>query len=160
MQVIIKPLDAATAREMLSWRYAVPYDMYNIEVENLDTEIHYFTHPDNHYFAIFDTRHKLIGHCCFFREAQVPGGDYSRDALDIGIGMRPDWTGGGHGTVVAQAVMDYAIETYHPQALRATIAAWNERAQKVCLNNGFEMVDRFTHPTTYREFVILLRELG
>ena len=160
MNIIIKPLDTESAREVVLWRYTAPYDMYNLRPENLESEIEYFINPDNHYYAIFNPNRTLIGFCCFFHEGQVPGGDYSQDALDVGMGIRPDLTGGGNGTDIARAVMDFAIEQYRPLRLRATIAAWNERAQKVCLNNGFEIVDRFTHPRTYREFVVLLHELG
>ena len=159
MNIIIKPLDATSAREILSWHYPAPYDMYDIRPENLEAEVAYFTNPDNHYFAIFNTTHNLIGFCCFFHEGQVPGGDYSDEAVDIGMGLRPDLTGGGKGTDIARAVMDFAVEQYQPLRLRTTIAAWNERAQKICLNNGFGIADRFTHPRTYREFVILLREV-
>lgn len=28
-----------------------------------------------------------MGYCCFGTDARVPGGDYSADALDIGLGM-------------------------------------------------------------------------
>jgi [ribosomal protein S18]-alanine N-acetyltransferase len=159
MNVSIQPLDSANAREIISWHYPTPYDMYNIRSDNLEAEIAYFTNPDNHYYAIFNPNHTLIGFCCFFHEGQVSGGDYSDEAVDVGMGLRPELTGGGNGTEIARAVMDFAIAQYHPLRLRTTIAAWNERAQKVCLNNGFELVDRFTHPRTYQEFVILAREI-
>jgi ribosomal-protein-alanine N-acetyltransferase len=77
----------------------------------------------------------------------------------MGIGMRPDWTGSGKGTTITGAVMSFGIQKYFPLRLRATVAAWNERAQRVCLKNGFKIVDRFTNPKTYREFVILMKEL-
>jgi [ribosomal protein S18]-alanine N-acetyltransferase len=159
MNILIQPLDSASAREIIAWRYPAPYDMYNIRPENLEAEVAYFTNPENHYYAIFNPNQTLIGFCCFFHEGQVTGGDYSHEAVDVGMGLRPELTGGGNGTEIARAVMDFAIQQYHPLRLRTTIAAWNERAQKVCLNNGFELVDRFTNPRTYREFVVLLREV-
>jgi len=161
MELSIKPMDAASAHEVIGWRYDVPYNIYNINVtpDTLEAEIAHFTRPDHHYFAIFGTEHDLVGHCCFMREARVPGGDYSQEALDMGIGMRPDWTGQGNGSTITRAVIDFGIARYQPVRLRATVAAWNERAQKVCTHNGFQLVDRFTNPKTYREFVILVLEL-
>ncbi|MCA9916078.1 MAG: GNAT family N-acetyltransferase [Anaerolineae bacterium] len=152
-------MHAAEAREMLSWRYDPPYEMYTIEPEDIEAEVAYQTNPANHYFSI---RHddELVGHCVFHAEARVPGGDYSEDALDVGIGMRPDWTGQGRGAAITAAVLAFAQERYQPQQFRATVAAWNERAQRVCIQNGFQVESRFAHPETGMAFVILLRSPG
>lgn len=157
MNLTIHPMTAADAREMLSWRYDPPYEMYTVTAEDIEAEIAYQTDPANHYYSI---RHEneLVGHCVFHAEARVPGGDYSEVALDVGIGMHPDWTGQGYGTTIAAAVLDFAREHYQPQQLRATVAAWNERAQRVCIQNGFQISSRFAHPKTGMEFVVLLRD--
>jgi len=158
MKLIFQPMDAESAREMLFWRYEDSYAMYNAQIDHLEAEIAYQCDPTNHYFSIFHGD-ELVGHCVFHAEARVPGGDYSADALDVGIGMRPDWTGQGRGTDVTAYVLDFARDHYQPKAFRATVAVWNERAQRVCLQNGFQISSQFEHPRTGMEFIVLLKSI-
>jgi len=156
MNLSIHPMTAADAREMLSWRYDPPYEMYTVTAEDIEAEVAYQTDSANHYYSIRQGD-ELVGHCVFHAEARVPGGDYSEDALDVGIGMCPEWTGKGRGTATTAAVLAFAQEHYQALQFRATVAAWNERAQRVCIQNGFQVKSRFAHPTTGMEFVILIR---
>lgn len=157
MTLKIMTMTSDAAREILSWQYPDDYAMYNIIVDNIDEEVAFFMNPDNHYYAIVDIDETVVGHCVFYTEARVPGGDYSLDALDIGIGMRPDWTGRGKGTNITRLVMDFGREKYTPSYFRATVAAWNDRAQKVCTNNGFDEATRFTATSSGKEFMIFVR---
>ena len=159
MKFTIQPLTAEQAHAMIGWRYEPPYDNYNIVAADPQEEVAYLSNPENHYYGIVDAQKDLVGHCVFHEEGRVPGGDYTLDALDIGIGMRPDWTGHGSGTELARAVFEFGITRYQAQRLRATVAAWNDRAQKVCTNNGFREVSRFVKSGTDREFVILLKDV-
>ena len=159
MTLKIVDMTPHAAREILSWRYLDDYAIYNIIAEDIDEEITFFMNLDNHYYAIVDADKTVVGHCVFYTEGRVPGGDYSLDALDIGIGMRPDWIGQGKGSNITLLVMDFGQERYQPTRFRATVAAWNERAQKVCTNNGFEEVSRFTATSNGKEYVIFVREV-
>lgn len=156
MKLTIKALDEASARELISWRYDDDYAMYNVQADDVTSEITYFIDPENHYYAIYE-QDEMIGHCVFYGEGRVPGGDYSADALDMGAGMRPDWTGQGKGTAIIAAILDFAREKYQPKTFRATIATWNKRAQKATTNNGFEEMSRFKSEKTGVEFVIFVR---
>ena len=53
-------------------------------------------------------------HCSFGIDAQVPGGDYSAQALDVGLGLRPDHTGQGLGVTFLGAILAFAQERYSP----------------------------------------------
>ena len=88
-------------------------------------------------------------------EAQVPGGDYSEPALDIGIGLRPDATGRGLGKLVLAEFLDFALDVYRPDRFRATIAAFNLRSQRTFLGLGFVETSRFF--ANGREWVIFTR---
>lgn len=155
MDLTIKALNEASAREFISWRYDGDYAMYNVQIDDIANEIAYFIEPENHYYAIYE-QEEMVGHCVFYGEGRVPGGDYSADALDIGAGMRPDWTGQGKGTAIIAAIMNFAREKYHAKSFRATIAAWNLRAQKATMNNDFEEVSRFKSEKTGVKFVIFV----
>lgn len=156
----IHALNSEDATEMLGWRYADDYAMYNILIsaDELSTEIASVLDPANHFYGIYHDE-TFIGHCVFYAEAQVMGGDYTEEAIDIGVGMRPDWTGKGKGTRIIQAVLDFAQKNYPSETYRATIAAWNIRAQKATQRAGFQKVAKFTHPKTGMKFVILRKSV-
>jgi [ribosomal protein S18]-alanine N-acetyltransferase len=152
------PMDEAAAREVASWQYPEPYALYSMGLDDLEAEVAYFTDPVNHYYAISAPDGMLIAYRCFGQDAQVPGGDYSGDALDTGGGLRPDLTGQGFGLSVLLAGLDFGRRRYAPRAFRVTVAAFNERALKVVGRAGFQPVQRFLREPDGREFVVLIRE--
>jgi [ribosomal protein S18]-alanine N-acetyltransferase len=139
-----------------TWAYEAPYDIYNIAADDLTAEVEFLTDADNHYFGIWQGG-VLVGFCCFGAEARVPGGTYADEALDIGMGMRPDLTGQGQSTTYVQAVLDFVQHTFTPTAVRATVAAFNERAQRACKKAGMQVIETFVHPKNGKRFVVLQR---
>ena len=109
-----KPMDEPSAREILTWRYEPPYDIYNANPGGADAFVQALLDPAYAYHAIADECGELVGYCCFGADARVPGGDYGTDALDIGLGMRPDLTGHGRGPVFFEAILDFARRTFAP----------------------------------------------
>lgn len=158
MNLSIQPLTEPQIREFIKWQYDGSYAMYSMTEDNEEEALAFFSDTANGYFAIVDETDLLLGFCNFGEDAQVPGGDYSADAIDVGMGMRPDLTGQGQGVDYTQAVFVFAQKQYPGRAFRATIAEFNERAQKVCLKHGFKVVDRFERASDKRPFLILLRE--
>lgn len=158
MPLSIQPLTEAQIRDFIRWQYDDPYAMYAMTDENEAESIAFFSDEANGYFAIVDETGLLLGFCNFGADAQVPGGDYTTEAIDVGMGMRPDLTGQGQGVDYAQAVFDFADKQFPHQPFRATIAEFNQRAQKVCLKHGFVVVDRFERLSDKRQFLILIRE--
>lgn len=136
------------ARSVVCWQYDPPYEIYTIikdcsNTAEIERTVNYFLRPDVRCHAITTSNDELIGFCTFGQDARVPGGDYSTDALDIGLGVRPDWTGKGYGTDIVAAVIAYAIATFKPYRLRVTIAEHNMRARRVWEKNGFVPQSRF-----------------
>lgn len=158
MNLSIQPLTQTQIHEFIGWQYDGPYAMYSMNDENEAELVPFFSDPANGYFAIVDETNLLLGFCNFGADAQVPGGNYSADAIDVGIGMRPDLTGQGQGAGYAQVVFEFAENEYPGQPFRATIAEFNKRAQRVCIKHGFEAVDRFERTKDKRPFLILMRE--
>lgn len=156
MQLQITPLESHHGREILTWRYPYPYDVYNFQGD-IESGLADLLHPSQTFFVISNELGDLVGYCSFGADGQVPGGDYSAGALDIGMGIRPDLTGKGNGTYYAQAVVDFGIEHFHPERLRVTIADFNQRAQNVWRKLSFEPVETFIKSGTENKFVILCR---
>jgi RimJ/RimL family protein N-acetyltransferase len=158
MSFIFRPVDEASARAFLSWRYEPPYDIYNVEPAEIDSEILFFLDPRNGYFSIFDEPGDLVAFCCFGQDACVPGGDYSAPALDIGLGVRPDLTGQGRGLTYVNAVLEFARQSYRSAFFRVTVAEFNKRALRVWEKAGFQPMQTFSRQHDGLVFVVLVRE--
>jgi ribosomal-protein-alanine N-acetyltransferase len=90
----------------------------------------------------------------------VPGGDYDEEALDIGGGLRPDLTGQGLGPSFMEAALEFGRRQFGPVSFRATVAAFNRRAQRVCEKLGFRPVQTFERMHNGKRFTILVRAAG
>jgi hypothetical protein len=77
-------MTAAYAAEVVTWRYPVPYDCYDMT----DADPGFLAGPGSGFFALTDES-GLIGFRSFVPDGQVPGGVYGDSALDTGGGLRP-----------------------------------------------------------------------
>jgi [ribosomal protein S18]-alanine N-acetyltransferase len=154
----IRPTDEVDAREIASWRYEPPYELYNANPGEMEEHVNWFADPTNGYYSVRDVQGRLIAYICLGEDARVAGGDYSGEALDVGCGIKPDLTGRGLGPRIIQAAVDLGDDMYHPHCFRATIAAFNERALKAAQKVGFARVGTFERPPDGRPFVILEHE--
>ena len=136
---------------MTQWRYEPPYEVYSLDHPPSQAELAYLLEPFYAYHQILDwtldetvdLSRRMVGFCSFGEDGQVPGGDYSIDGLDIGMGMRPDLTGLGYGSTFVDTVCEFAMRKYDPAMLRVTVAEFNTRAQRVWQKAGFVEVERF-----------------
>jgi len=153
-----QPMDEASARTVSEWRYDAPYEIYNLGSDDVEKEIQSLLDPQNAYHSITDEHGDLVAYCCFGPDGQVPGGDYSAAALDIGLSVRPNLTGQGYGLMYINAVLDFARRTFSPTAFRVTVAEFNQRAQRVWQKAGFRPLQAFQRSGDGLPFVILARE--
>ena len=158
MHITYLPPDEAAAREYLRWMYDPPYGIYNYSSGSLEEEIAYQVDPKNNIFGMYDEAGCLVGYCGFGADARVPGGDYSEEALDIGMMLRPDLTGHGMGSAFASAVIRQGAKLFRPRKLRVTIAGFNQRARRVWEKNGFVLTQSFVRPSDELAFVVMTRE--
>lgn len=143
MNYQIRPIARADAQAIVAWRYPEPFTFYNLTGTDTAAEVRYFLDPANHFYVVLDRAGNLVGFCSFGLDAQVPGGNYTSDALDVGLGLRPDLTGKGLGTEFLAAICRFAITTFAPPALRATIARFNLRSRRIFEKNGFRFAQTF-----------------
>ncbi|MEX2326275.1 MAG: GNAT family N-acetyltransferase, partial [Pseudomonadales bacterium] len=99
-----------------------------------------------------------IGFCSYGQDGQVPGGDYSANALDIGLGMKPELTGSGHGKAFFDAILDFAARNSEPAAYRLTVADFNERAKKLYRQFGFRKHSEFHDERANVPYLIMIRD--
>ena len=120
MKLTIRPASQETFAEMGGWRYEPPYDFYDGDVDPV-------LNPERFYEAL-DEKGVLVGNYYFEEKG---------DALEIGLGMRPDLTGRGLGLEFLQAGLDFARERFRPESIILNVASFNERAIKVYERAGF-----------------------
>lgn len=157
-------MNERSARQVTGWRYQPPYDVYNLQPdEDVEEAVAYLLDPQNAFYTILgradgSEQAELLAYCSFGRDAQVSGGDYSQDALDIGLGVRPDLTGQGRGHTFVAAVLAFARRQFNPAGFRVTIAEFNKRALRVWQKAGFRQTQTFCRDYDNRPFVILERD--
>ncbi|MBV8886412.1 MAG: GNAT family N-acetyltransferase [Chroococcidiopsidaceae cyanobacterium CP_BM_RX_35] len=156
MELTFRQLEKEHALAILNWRYISPCDYYNYDALRIQEDLCYLLNPKNAFYAIVNLHGELEGYCSFGMDGQVPGGDYTTEALDIGMAIRPDLVGQGYGRQYAQAVARFGANQYRAQQLRVTIAEFNKRAQRVWKQLGFEQVEKFIKIGSGEEFVIMV----
>ncbi|MEN8182815.1 MAG: GNAT family N-acetyltransferase [Myxococcota bacterium] len=154
--VELRPATEQNVREFAAWHYDPPYDVYDIDMTP-DDAVAYFLEPGINCHSLFDGN-TMAGYCTFGHDAQVPGGNYDTEGIDIGLGVKPELTGAGKGNRFVEAVVAHALVTFDPAQLRVTIAAGNTRALRVWSDAGFSETSRFATSRDImgsREFAIL-----
>jgi RimJ/RimL family protein N-acetyltransferase len=140
MEFTFRPMDRDSAERVVAWRYAAPYDFYNVDASAMPALLE----PTNAYYVASTADDDLVGFCCFGADARVPGGTYDDTAVDVGIGLRPDLTGRGLGTDFLLTVLAFAGQELGASRFRATIAAFNARSLLVAERTGFVRTSAFT----------------
>jgi RimJ/RimL family protein N-acetyltransferase len=154
MPYTFTPIQREEAQSIAGWRYDGPYALYDGDPDGFETLLR----PEYRVHAARDEHGELIGYCSFGEDARVAGYAYADDALDVGLGMRPDLVGRSRGIGFTRAVLDFAQREFRPDAFRVTIAAFNRRAQRLCLALGFRETGRFLRQDSKDEFVVYRRE--
>lgn len=150
--MLIKEMDEDSARKTMEWRYEPPYDLYNdpFSEESLQEKL------DSSYRAVFDEEGELFGFYCTGESAKIPVGVklgiYDAPATDMGLGMRPDMTGKGYGKRFMATILE---DINAQEALRLSVAVFNERAIRLYEDFGFQRDHRFE--TEKVEFITMVR---
>src|SRR5689334_19761244 len=107
--VQIVPMTMAYAADVATWRYAAPYDCYDMT----DSDPTFLADPASGFFALVDET-GLIGFRSFGVDGQVPGVEYDNSALDTGGGLRPELTGQGTGREAIRTGLEFGRNTFRP----------------------------------------------
>ncbi len=115
----IEPARPEDLAELATWRYASPYDFYNGDQEPVKNPERYFIARD---------ADELVGFYYF---------EPKDDALEYGLGLRPDLTGRGLGLEFFRDGLEFGRERYLPGRIRLFVSAFNKRAINVYVRAGF-----------------------
>jgi RimJ/RimL family protein N-acetyltransferase len=131
MKVKIAPATAETFAELEAWRYEPPYDFYDGDQDPV-------LNPERFYGAVGDDG-TLVG----FYYLEEKG-----EAVEIGLGLRPNLTGHGLGAEFLEAGLDLARTRFPGHPIILNVAAFNERAIKVYERAGFRETGRHVRSFT------------
>jgi ribosomal-protein-alanine N-acetyltransferase len=133
----VKVTIASTSPEEVAaidaYRYDPPYDFYNGSDDPVQN-------PER-FFAARDAGGDLVGF--YYFEAKG-------DALEIGLGLRPDLTGLGLGAEFLRQGVDFGRRHFGATRIILNVAAFNERAITVYERGGFRTTGR--HVRTFKQW--------
>ena len=156
MELFIENMNKKMAEEILNWKYAKPYDFYNIDsTDEAMKEI-----LDGSYYALVNEFKELIGFFCIGENAQVPIGNrfgvYTENLIDMGLGMNPNLVGKGHGFEFCTYIITFIEEQYKRTSIRLTVAKFNLRAIHLYEKLGFVMENEFS--TDFTQFITMIKK--
>ncbi|MCA0971107.1 GNAT family N-acetyltransferase [Halobacillus litoralis] len=134
----IQPITQEEAERIAHWKYPEPYSFYDMTADEEDYEEFISEEKRNPDTYSVHVEEELIG---FFTFTPIEG------SLDVGLGLRPDWTGQGKGRPFIENGLKFAEEKYNPSAFTLSVAKFNTRAIKAYEKNGFIETEEFMQPT-------------
>lgn len=147
MEFSFKPMAEEDARQIAVWHYAAPYDFYDMEqdpedlAELLDPQS--WQAPN---YAVFNKEKELIGFFSFHQADQ---------AIEIGLGLRPDLTGKDLGRAFINAGLAFGREHFSVEMWSLSVATFNKRAIRLYEQVGFTALDIFMQRTNGGEYEFL-----
>jgi [ribosomal protein S18]-alanine N-acetyltransferase len=142
MPYAIRPMRESDARAIAEWRYPGVYAFYDADQDPDDlAELLDPAGWGREYFAADDDAGRLAG---FFVFKSVG------EAVDVGLGLRPDLVGAGLGLAFLQTGLRFATEALGARAFELRVAAFNRRAITVYERAGFGQVEHYEHATNGR----------
>lgn len=139
MTYTFNPMTQQQREEITDWQYEGDYAFYDMAAD--EDDLYEFLNPTDSadsYFAVTQNN-ELIGFYCFK--------EISTGTIDIGLGMKPDFTGKGDGLSFFKAGLNFAIAHYKPEKFTLAVAAFNERAIRVYQKAGFQQEESILQNT-------------
>lgn len=138
----INPMNLENALKISNWTYDEPYFLYSFK-ECKET---LFELLENDYYVVNKfPENELFGYFCFGDAAKVYTNiedDYADEALDIGLGMKPEFCGKGMGYSFLMAGLEFSkkYKLKGKSKIRLTVADFNKRAIHLYEKLGFKYV--------------------
>lgn len=134
----VVPMSESHCREICTWTYPPPYQLYNWpswelmlqeEMEFADPAIR-----QEQYGAVVDAEERLCGFVQFFPIIGV---------TRLGLGLRPDLCGGGSGEAFVRLLVREAKRRTPLHEIDLEVLVWNERAIRAYEKAGFAITDTY-----------------
>jgi len=136
------PMTAEHARQICSWRYEPPYDLFDWPAwdvllasgsEAADPEIR-----SSQFASVVDSGERLLGFAQFFPLLGV---------TRLGLGLHPRLCGQGLGETLTRRIVAEARRRAPEDEIDLEVLVWNARAIRAYERAGFAITDRYTRNT-------------
>lgn len=131
------PMTSDKAKMISTWQYEEPFSIYNME----DSEECISELLNGEYYYAMNEQNLLVGYICIGDAARVPGGYpagiYEDEFLDIGLGLKPEYTGRGKGLDFLAAALNFLNKRFNTNKYQLVVAEFNVRAINVYERIGF-----------------------
>jgi [ribosomal protein S18]-alanine N-acetyltransferase len=140
------------AEAVAEWRYPAPFSFYDASADPNDlAELLDPALRGAGYESVRNESGDLVG---FFQFKQN-----RPDAIEIGLGLRPDLTGRGRGAAFIEAGLRRVRARFGTTRIVLSVATFNRRAITVYERAGFTPVRTYMHSTNGGEWEFLEMEL-
>lgn len=152
--LFVSEMTPRDAREICTWRYAAPADVYNTE----NSEEARKSFMDGLHFSVRDLeKGPLLGYIALGPAATLEHPDlmhiYENEAYtDIALGLAPEKRGLGLGEKIFTIALQMAEECFPGDGFRVTVAADNEPALRIYRKMGFEVIFDLQAEIIYPDF--------
>lgn len=111
-----------------NWKYNDEYAFYDMteDIEDYEEIVNESKRGDNYYSVINDN--SLYGFFCISQ---------NENSIEIGLGMKPEYTGIGKGLEFVNTILKYVKMNYKVKTILLDVASFNVRAIKVYERAGF-----------------------
>jgi ribosomal-protein-alanine N-acetyltransferase len=141
-RLAVRPWTPADDQAVAQWRYSGEWSVYDQNDGNHMAGDDVTEAAGYRAVAAADDG-TLVGFYCVGVEALVPGVESDDEMIDLGVGMAPEFVGGGRGNAFLQAVLDDIGHQLPAKPVRALIQSWNVRSRSMARRLGF--VESGTH---------------
>jgi RimJ/RimL family protein N-acetyltransferase len=138
----VVPMSEEQAAAICEWKYEPPYDIYGWlpweQMKALDLE---FANPElrsSQYVAVLNESGDLCGFAQYFPMEGV---------TRLGLGMRPELCGHGHGAEFVRAIAEEARRRTPHNEIDLEVLVWNKRAIRAYRSAGFRITDTYERQT-------------
>lgn len=144
------PMTQEDGEKVADWHYEPPYDFYDARAD--ESELALLLDPERRTgrtFSAHDEAGELVGFFTYYADG---------DAGVVGMGLRPDLTGGGLGLSFVEQSLAFARAKFGPTRFRLNVAEFNRRAITVYKRAGFVRTRSFTQETNGGVFAFVEME--
>lgn len=145
-------LDEELAKEICSWKYEGLYSVYNFCTwEEAVKKGYGFSKKevrDRDFFG-FEYKNEFIAYGRLME---------SDDNIFLGIGLKPEWCGKGHGKHILTEIIKLHGIKYPLKPLQLEVRVLNYRAIQLYIKMGFIIIDRYERQTSFDDAEFYLME--
>jgi len=131
----LRQIRSAAAHIMQTWRYTGIMNRYSFAAN--ETTHQRLCQHESGYWQVRDEQGSLYGFVVIGHHAQVAGGDYTSNAVDLLIGLRPDLIGQLRGGGLCAVAITHAQSRHPDKTLRVSIPTSHDAALAVWQRAGF-----------------------